>query len=54
MGCTGCTTCGTGTPNGCKSNGGCATGGCNRLNTYDWLSSMDVVDTDPFDIVEVR
>ncbi|WP_425420318.1 PSP1 domain-containing protein [Phaeodactylibacter xiamenensis] len=53
MGCTGCTTCGTGTPNGCKSNGGCATGGCNRLNTYDWLSSMDVVDTDPFDIVEV-
>jgi len=53
MGCTGCTTCGTSTPNGCKSNGGCATGGCNRLNTYDWLSSMDVVDTDPYDIAEV-
>ena len=53
MGCTGCTTCGTSSPNGCKSNGGCSTGGCNRLNTYDWLSSMDIVDADPFDIVEV-
>lgn len=53
MGCTGCTTSSNGSPNGCKSNGGCSTGGCNRLNTYDWLSSMDVLDTDPFDIVEV-
>ncbi len=54
MGCTGCTvSADNGTPKGCKSNGGCSTGGCNRLNTYDWLSSMDVVDTDPFDIVEI-
>lgn len=42
-----------GSPKGCQSNGGCSTGGCNRLNTFDWLSSMDIVDTDPFDIVEV-
>jgi cell fate regulator YaaT (PSP1 superfamily) len=53
MGCTGCTVSSDGSPKGCKSNGGCSTGGCNRLNTYDWLSSMDIVDTDPFDIVEV-
>ncbi|NBC09231.1 MAG: hypothetical protein GVY26_18730 [Bacteroidetes bacterium] len=53
MGCTGCTTSSNGSPSGCQNNGGCSTGGCNRLNTYDWLSSMDVLDTDPFDIVEV-
>jgi cell fate regulator YaaT (PSP1 superfamily) len=53
MGCTGCTICNDGSPKGCKSNGGCATGGCNRLNTYDWLSSMHINDTEPFGIVEV-
>ncbi len=54
MGCAGCTTCNTGdNPKGCKSNGSCATGGCNRLNTFDWLSQMEVVDIDPVDIVEV-
>ncbi len=54
MGCTGCTVNGeNGSPKGCRNNGGCSTGGCNRLNTYDWLSSMDIVDTDPFDMVEV-
>ena len=53
MGCTGCTVCDDGTPKGCKNNGGCATGGCNKLNTYDWLSSMHIDDTEPFDIVEV-
>ncbi len=54
MGCIGCTV-GTsnGSPKGCGSKGNCSTGGCNRLNTYDWLSSMDIVDTDPFDVVEV-
>jgi cell fate regulator YaaT (PSP1 superfamily) len=40
----GCTTCGTGKPNGCKSNGGCSTGGCNRLNTHDWLSNLPLDD----------
>jgi cell fate regulator YaaT (PSP1 superfamily) len=38
----GCSNCGTGTPNGCKSNGGCSTGGCNRLNTHDWLRNLPV------------
>jgi cell fate regulator YaaT (PSP1 superfamily) len=42
----GCTSCGTGKPNGCKSNGGCSTGGCNRLNVYDWLANLPVDDTE--------
>lgn len=42
-----------GSPSGCRSNGGCSSGGCNRLNTYDWLTAKDIVDVDPFDIVEV-
>lgn len=38
----GCTNCGTGSclKKGCKSNGGCATGGCNQLNAFDWLGNM--------------
>ncbi len=40
----GCTSCGTGKPNGCKSNGGCSTGGCNRLNVYDWLADLPMDD----------
>ncbi|MCB0569138.1 MAG: hypothetical protein KDC66_05220 [Phaeodactylibacter sp.] len=54
MGCTGCSVCSSnGTAKGCGSNNGCASGGCNRLNTFDWLSDMDINDTDPFEIVEV-
>lgn len=55
MGCVGCST-GTntdGTPKGCNSNGGCSTGGCNKLNTYDWLSQMDLPDTNEYGFVEV-
>jgi cell fate regulator YaaT (PSP1 superfamily) len=39
-----CTSCGTGTPNGCKSNGGCSSGGCNRLNVHDWLANLPFSD----------
>jgi cell fate regulator YaaT (PSP1 superfamily) len=42
----GCGSCGTGTPNGCKSNGGCSTGGCNRLNVHDWLRDLPVDDAE--------
>lgn len=51
-----CSNCGSGKdgkPGGCKSNGGCSTGGCNRMNTYDWLATMDIRDNDDFDLVEV-
>ncbi|MEO0338250.1 MAG: regulatory iron-sulfur-containing complex subunit RicT [Bacteroidota bacterium] len=57
MGCKGCTVCTTsskdGKPSGCGSNGNCSTGGCNRLNTFDWLSNLDIVDAVPLGIVEV-
>lgn len=42
----GCTSCGTdtGKPGGCKSNGGCSSGGCNRLNVHDWLANLPFSD----------
>ena len=54
MGCLGCS-CSTDKDNatGCRSNGGCGSGGCNRHNTYDWISAMGIRDTHTFDVVEV-
>jgi len=40
----GCGNCGTGKPNGCKSNGGCSSGACNRMNVYDWLQNLPYSD----------
>ena len=49
-----CDNCGTGKPNGCKSNGGCSTGGCNRMNAFDWLMNMPVADiADECNVIEV-
>ncbi|HEY9362898.1 MAG TPA: regulatory iron-sulfur-containing complex subunit RicT [Chitinophagaceae bacterium] len=43
MGCaTGCGT--SGMPTGCKSNGSCNTGSCNRMNAYDWLVNLPMTD----------
>lgn len=57
MGCSGCSSgrgCST-TPKGCKNNGNCGTGGCNKLNTYDWLANMAAPSgVKPFDCIEVR
>lgn len=44
MSCTSCSTASNGKPGGCKSNGGCSTGGCNRMNTHDWLRNLPVSD----------
>ncbi len=41
-----CGSCGTGKPNGCKSNGGCSTGSCNRMNVHDWLWNLPISDAD--------
>ena len=38
MGCSNCSS-GGGTPRGCKNNGTCSSGGCNKLEVYDWLDS---------------
>ena len=49
--------CGTkkdGKVSGCKNNGACGTGGCNKMNVFDWLSNMEVPRSDRFDIIEVR
>lgn len=54
MSCAGCSSGSKdGKPGGCGSNGGCSTGGCNRLNTYDWLAGVDAPASDDFDLVEV-
>lgn len=39
-----CISCNTGKPGGCKSNGGCSTGGCNRMNVHDWLANLPFSD----------
>lgn len=52
----GCTSCGTGgTPTGCKNNGNCSSGGCSKLEVYDWLANVSLPSGQkPFDIIEVR
>jgi len=53
MGCA----CGTkkdGKVGGCNNNGACETGGCNKMNVFDWLSNMDMPQQDRFEVVEVR
>ncbi len=55
----GCSSCNTltaaeGNVLGCNRNGGCDSGGCNKLNVFDWLSNMDIPRAEMFDIVEVR
>ena len=44
MGCGSCGTAKDGKPGGCKSNGGCSTGGCNRMNVHDWLLNLPFSD----------
>ena len=39
-----CGSCGTGKVGGCNSNGGCSSGGCNRLNAFDWLANLPFSD----------
>lgn len=54
MGCSSCSS-GGGTPKGCKSNGTCSSGGCNKLGVFDWLANMQLPSgQSQYDIVEVR
>ncbi|MEO0553270.1 MAG: regulatory iron-sulfur-containing complex subunit RicT [Bacteroidota bacterium] len=53
MGCSSCATA-DGKVAGCNNNGGCLTGGCNKMNVFDWLSNMDLPVVDKFPYVEVR
>lgn len=63
MGCSGCSTGrgnhnqnNNGIPAGCNNNGSCGTtGGCNKLNVFDWLGNMRMPDGQKAcDMVEVR
>lgn len=61
MACKSCSSgsCGTknkedGATGGCQNNGACGTGGCNKMNVFDWLSNMDVPTFNKFNIVEVK
>lgn len=55
----GCSSCGShnsdGTPRGCGNKGTCSSGGCNKLEVYDWLSNMSLpFGQKPFELIEVR
>lgn len=54
MGCESCGSGANGKPSGCQSNGGCSTGGCNRMNVFDWLGDLPLHDgAKPYHILEV-
>lgn len=55
MGCSNCGTRGCGTiPAGCNNNGSCGTGGCNKLNVFDWLAGMHTGIGTEAEYVEIR
>ncbi len=55
-----CTSCSTGQdngiPKGCNNNGSCGTtGGCNKLNVFDWLGNMSLPEGQaPCNVLEIR
>src|ERR1044071_1376995 len=49
-----CGTAKNGKVSGCKNNGACGTGGCNKMNVFDWLSNMEMPGESKYDVVEVR
>ncbi len=54
MGCGNCGSGANGKPAGCKGNGGCSSGGCNRLNVFDWLSTLPLPNgAKPYSILEL-
>lgn len=48
----GCSSCGT-SPGGCKSKGRCNSGGCSRMEVYDWLADIAIAPYDEYNIHEV-
>lgn len=54
----GCSSCGTKEngqlPKGCRNNGACSTGGCHKLNVFDWLANMEHLAGELAPVVEVR
>lgn len=55
MGCSSCSNNKTGVPRGCKSNGSCGTGGCEKLPVFDWLANLELPNgQSTYDIIEIR
>ena len=55
MSCNNCSNDANGIPKGCKSNGSCGTGSCDKLTVFDWLSNMTLpTGQSKFDIAEIR
>lgn len=55
MSCNSCSSDINSVPKGCKSNGSCATGDCEKLSVFDWLGNMSLpTGQEPVNIVEVR
>ncbi|MCP4440659.1 MAG: hypothetical protein GY810_17065 [Aureispira sp.] len=53
MGCSNCSCGSNGTSEGCGKSGGCSTGSCNKLNTFDWLSDIALPEHENYNIIEV-
>ena len=55
MSCNSCSSDINSVPKGCKSNGSCSTGDCEKLTVFDWLGNMSLpTGQEPVNIVEVR
>lgn len=53
MGCSVCTTAKDGLVAGCQTKGGCSSGGCSRMNVFDWFADMPISFNENFNIVEI-
>ncbi len=51
MACASCST--ASTIKGCRNNGGCGSGGCNKMNTFDWLSLYEFEDPSQYKFAEI-
>lgn len=53
MSCSSCSYDVNGTPTGCGDKGHCTSGSCNKMNAYDWLTTLDIHDPLECGFVEV-
>jgi cell fate regulator YaaT (PSP1 superfamily) len=44
----------TKTTAGCGSTGGCSSGGCTKMNSFDWLSNLDQPKDSRFTVIEIK
>ena len=53
MACSNCKPGNNGVPTGCGDKGHCSSGSCNKLNTFDWLTTLDIDDPNSYKYAEV-